>query len=160
MKAQTKMSRIYSLKREQLIPRPLDEVFAFFGDAENLERITPSWLNFNIVSPRPIAMAAGTHIVYRLKWHGVPMKWVTEIVEWAPPYKFVDVQLQGPYKLWRHTHTFEADGARTRMTDHVSYRLPFGWIGQVAHALSVKKNVHEIFDCRSRMIQQILDGKA
>lgn len=153
------MSHTYFLEREQSIAKPLPEVFAFFGDAENLERITPPWLNFNIVSPRPIVMAAGTHIVYRLKWHGVPMKWVTEIAEWAPPYKFVDVQLQGPYKLWRHTHTFQADGERTRMTDHVSYQLAFGWVGQVVHALSVEKNVNEIFDCRARMIQQILGSK-
>lgn len=150
------MSRIYSLEREQWIPQPLDEVFAFFGDAENLERITPSWLNFNIVSPRPIAIAAGTHIVYRLKWHGVPMKWVTEIVEWAPPYKFVDVQLQGPYKLWRHTHAFETDGECTRMTDRVQYQLPFGLIGQVVHALSVKRSVEKIFDYRTQIIHWVL----
>lgn len=148
----------YLLQSAQWIPKPIDEVFAFFSDAENLERITPPWLSFRIVSPRPIDMAAGAQIVYRLKWRGISMRWVTQIAEWQPPYRFVDVQLSGPYQLWRHTHTFEPDGNGTRINDEVRYRLPFGPIGQIVHALSVRRNVRAIFEYRSRAIQQILSA--
>jgi ligand-binding SRPBCC domain-containing protein len=154
------MTDSYLLEHEQRIPRPIDEVFSFFSDAENLERITPPWLNFKIVSPRPIAIAAGARIVYRLKWRGIPMRWITEIAEWSPPHRFVDLQLQGPYRLWRHTHTFEPDGDGTHMRDEVRYELPFGPIGRIVHALSVRRNVRAIFDYRARVIQQILGAKA
>ena len=89
--------RTFVLEREQWIPRPLDDVFAFFSDAKNLEAITPSWLGFRILTPEPIVMRPGAKIVYMLRWHGFPVRWVTEIRNWDPPTGFVDVQLKGPY---------------------------------------------------------------
>ena len=111
---------IHTLKREQIIPLPIEEVFAFFADAANLETITPAWLNFRILTPGPIALRAGARLDYRLKWHGLPIAWKTEIVAWKPPYGFTDVQLRGPYRLWHHVHSFFAESEGTRMIDLVS----------------------------------------
>ena len=149
------MSYLQTLEREQWIPRPLEQVFSFFGDAENLERITPPWLNFQILSPCPIQMAVGAKIVYQMSWHAVPMRWTTEIVEWNPPFGFVDLQLKGPYRQWRHSHSFAAERQGTVMKDLVRYELPFGWLGRFAHALAVRKNLTEIFDYRVRAISEI-----
>lgn len=152
------MRGVYTFEQEQWIQKPLSEVFAFFGNAENLERITPPWLNFKIISPSPVQMGSGVHITYQLKLHGFPLKWVTEITEWNPPFQFVDVQLRGPYRIWRHTHTFRSDGAGTRMTDHVLYQLPFGWLGRAAHSLAVRADVHSIFAFRSRAIREFFES--
>ena len=101
----------YTLSKEQWLPRPLDEVFPFFSEARNLEELTPPWLKFEVLTPAPIVMRPGALIDYRIKIHGLPIRWRTEIVEWDPPHRFIDVQLNGPYKLWHHTHTFtERDG--------------------------------------------------
>jgi ligand-binding SRPBCC domain-containing protein len=108
------------------MPRPVEEVFAYFSVACNLAELTPPWLGFRILTPGPVQIAAGTKLRYRLGWHGVPVNWTTEIRRWDPPFRFVDVQLTGPYGLWHHTHRFEARSGGTRMTDVVRYRLPFG----------------------------------
>lgn len=149
------MSRFHTLRREQWIPRPLEEVFAFFSDARNLERITPSWLGFQMVTPGPIRIAAGTKLRYRLRVHGLPLSWTTEIRRWEPPHRFIDVQLSGPYQLWHHTHRFEADNGGTRMTDVVRYRLPFGWIGRAVRLLKVRRDVEQIFEYRSERINNL-----
>ncbi|MGE3275157.1 MAG: SRPBCC family protein [Vicinamibacterales bacterium] len=109
------------------VPRPLDEVFPFFADAGNLQRITPPWLDFEIVTPRPIPMHAGALIDYRLRLGGLPMRWRTIIEVWDPPTGFVDLQLRGPYLLWRHTHTFEAVEGGTVCRDQVDYRVLGGY---------------------------------
>ena len=145
----------YTLHREQWVPRPLEEIFAFFSDAANLELLTPDWLKFKITTPAPIAMAPGTHIQYRLSWHGVPLRWTTEITLWNPPHEFQDIQLSGPYKQWHHTHRFEAQNGGTRLTDTVEYALPFGFLGRIAHAVQVRRNVEQIFDYRYRRIEQM-----
>lgn len=148
--------KIYTLVREQLIHRPLNETFSFFADPHNLEAITPSWLQFEIVST-PEHLQAGSEIIYRLKWHGIPMRWKTDIQVWTPPFSFVDVQKSGPYALWRHTHRFIAQGEDTLVSDHVDYALPFGPIGILAHALTVRRNVEAIFDYRIERISELLD---
>ncbi|NNE10571.1 MAG: SRPBCC family protein, partial [Gemmatimonadetes bacterium] len=117
---------MYELKTEQLIPRPLDEVFAFFADASNLSRLTPPWLDFRIVSETPIRMEEGRLIDYRLKVHGIPLRWQSEITTWDPPHRFVDEQRKGPYKVWHHTHRFEEAGNGTRVIDEVRYDVPGG----------------------------------
>jgi hypothetical protein len=133
----------------------LDEVFGFFSDARNLEVLTPSWLSFKILPPVPITIATGTHIQYRLSWHGVPLRWTTEITLWNPPHEFQDIQLRGPYKLWRHGHGFrELDGG-TEMLDRVEYALPLGPLGDIAHVLQVRRNVEQIFDYRKERIEQM-----
>lgn len=123
-------SEPYTLRQEQWISRPIDEVFSFFSDANNLERITPPWLGFKILATSTAAIGQGTEIDYRLRLHGIPLAWKTEILEWDPPHGFVDTQRAGPYKLWRHTHRFEAEGARTRMIDEVRYELSLGFWGE------------------------------
>lgn len=149
------MSGFHTLRREQWIPRGLDEVFAFFCDAGNLGAITPPWLGFRILTPGPIRMAAGAKVRYRLGWHGVPVTWTTLIRRWDPPHGFVDVQLSGPYRLWHHTHRFAACSGGTRMTDVVRYSLPFGVLGRAAHAIKVRRDVERIFDYRARRIAEL-----
>lgn len=144
------------LIRELLIDRPRDEVFAFFADAENLERITPPELNFHIVTPRPIEMRPGTLIDYRLKLRGLPVKWRTEISEWEPPHSFVDRQLKGPYKQWIHRHTFtEPAAGKTSMEDEVKYRLPLKPLGDIAHFI-IRQELEYIFDFRQRTVMELL----
>jgi len=150
---------IYTLKREQLVPRPLEEVFEFFSDARNLQVITPPWLNFQILRPGPIDIVAGTLLDYRLKWHGLPIGWRTKIVTWNPPRTFVDVQLRGPYKLWHHTHTFTAASGGTQMTDVVNYELPFGLLGSIAHRLRVRSDLERVFDYRTKVIAERFPAK-
>lgn len=148
---------IYTLRREQFVPVPLEEVFRFFSDAANLQEITPPYLDFQILTPRPIELRRGAVLDYRLKWHGVPMRWRTKILEWNPPHRFVDLQLKGPYKLWRHIHTFRAERGGTRVGDVVDYELPLGLAGAIAHALIVRKDVERIFDYRREQIAHLLN---
>lgn len=145
------------LRREQRLPGTPEEVFAFFADARNLEALTPPLLRFRVITPGPIAMGAGTLIRYRLRVHGVPVSWLTEIREWDPPYGFVDEQLKGPYALWHHTHTFEpADDGGTLMRDVVRYRVGLGPLGALATALVVRRDVEAIFDFRAAQIPALL----
>lgn len=149
------MIRFHTLRQEQWIPRPIEEVFAFFADARNLEEITPPWLGFRILAISSAAVSAGTEIRYRLRVHGMPIFWRTEIRKWQSPHRFVDVQASGPYKLWHHTHRFEAHEGKTRMLDIVRYRLPFGFVGRIIHALKVRGDVRQIFDYRRQRIQEL-----
>jgi ligand-binding SRPBCC domain-containing protein len=147
--------KFHTLRREQWIPRSIDEVFEFFADARNLEEITPPWLGFRILSMDPGEISQGTEIRYRLKLHGIPIHWRTEIRVWERPHRFVDVQRSGPYRLWHHTHRFEANGDQTRMIDIVRYRLPFGILGRIVHALKVRGDVRRVFDYRRERIQEL-----
>ncbi len=146
----------YVLQREQWIPQPMQDVFAFFADARNLEAITPPLLGFHILSPEPLVMARGTLIEYQLRWHCLPMRWVTEIRCWDPPIGFMDVQLRGPYLLWEHTHRFQAVDGGIRMCDVVRYALPFGFLGRMAHAWIVKADLERIFDYRARKVSALV----
>jgi ligand-binding SRPBCC domain-containing protein len=143
---------VHTLRREQYVARPIGEVFEFFSDARNLETITPRWLNFQILTPGPIDIHVGTLLDYRLKWHGLPIGWRTRIEEWTPPYGFTDVQLKGPYKLWRHAHKFQARDGGTLMEDVVRYELPLGVLGELAHAVNVRRELEQVFDYRVKAI--------
>jgi len=145
----------YNLTFAQQVPRGLQEVFAFFSRAENLEAITPSWLHFKTLAVAPEPIRLGTRISYSLRLHGIPLHWTSEIVEWDPPHRFVDLQLHGPYKLWRHEHRFEARGDGTRIVDTVNLSLPFGVLGQLAYKIKVRSDVHEIFAFREKKIQAL-----
>jgi ligand-binding SRPBCC domain-containing protein len=147
------MTTPYKISYNQLVPRPLEEVFAFFSRAENLEAITPDWLKFRVVSVEPVPIQKGTLIEYKLKLHGIPLHWTSQIVEWNPPHKFVDLQLQGPYKLWRHTHVFTAEGGNTRIHDEVLYSLPLGLLGRMAHTLLVSEDIERIFAFRASAVR-------
>ncbi|MGE0887432.1 MAG: CDP-paratose 2-epimerase [Blastocatellales bacterium] len=147
----------YILEREQIIPLSRSETFAFFCDAFNLERITPPFLKFRIVTPSPIHMAEGTLIDYELSLYGISFSWRTMIETWQPNGKFVDTQLCGPYDLWHHTHTFEEIAPnRTLMRDRVLYRIPFGIIGRLAHWLFVRRSLEMIFDYRAKATAELL----
>lgn len=146
--------RMHLLERAQRIPRPREEVFAFFADASNLETITPPFLRFRILSPLPIEMRPGARIDYALTLAGVPFRWRTRITEWQPGLRFVDEQESGPYAAWRHTHLFEGEGATTLMRDRVEYAVPFGPVGRVAHRLFVGRTLDRIFDFRREAIRQ------
>lgn len=150
------MTKTYRLVREQMVGRPLEDVFAFFADARNLEILTPPWLRFQILTPGQIEMRVGTIIQYALKVHGVPMHWTTAITIWKPPYEFVDVQLRGPYVLWHHRHTFESLGERTRMTDQVEFALPLGLVGRTLYKFVLARDLTDIFDFRERAIERSL----
>ena len=142
----------YRLSRSLLVPRPIDEVFAFFGDAANLERLTPPFLKFRILTPPPIVMRPGTLIDYRISLHGLPMKWRSEITEWRPPYSFVDEQRRGPYKSWIHRHTFAAESGGTRVSDDVQYEVTGG---ALVHRLLVQGQLEKIFNYRLTVLGEL-----
>ena len=141
----------FALLTRQRLPIPPEQMFPFFADAHNLERITPPFLRFRVLTPPPIAMVEGTLIEYRLRLHGLPIRWLTRIAVWEPPHRFVDEQLQGPYRLWRHEHTFEPDGAGgTLARDHVEYQIRGGEaLGSVANRLLVARDLERIFSYRA-----------
>ena len=143
----------FTLQTELWLPRPRDEVFAFFADARNLETLTPPWLNFEVLTPAPIAMRPGTLIDYRIRVHGFPIRWRTEIAEWQPPHQFVDLQLHGPYRLWHHTHTFEERDGGTLCLDRVRYR-PRG--GALMNWLFVRRDVERIFQYQRQRLGELL----
>jgi ligand-binding SRPBCC domain-containing protein len=148
--------RIHRLTRHQRLDQPLDVVFAFFAQARNLEQITPPWLRFELLGPEPSEMEEGTLIDYRLRLHGLPLRWTSRIDEWAPGRGFVDRQLRGPYRLWRHRHTFLADGSGTIVGDEVDYALPLGPLGDLAHSLFVRRDLGRIFAYRRQAVSRLL----
>jgi ligand-binding SRPBCC domain-containing protein len=144
------------LTRSLEIDLPRQTVFDFFADAGNLERITPPDLNFHIVTPQPIKIERGTLIDYKLRLHGIPMSWQTEITLWDPPHEFVDTQLRGPYSQWVHRHTFtELACDRTLIEDQVRYRLPLEPLGDLAHFI-VRSQLNTIFDHRQLAVVSLL----
>jgi len=152
--------RVHTLEREQRVPRPIGEVFAYFARPENLERITPPWMRMQFLTPPPAPMHIGSAIDYVVRVHGLPLRWTTLITEYDPPHRFVDVQLRGPYAFWHHTHTFETAGADTIIRDAVRYALPFGPLGAIAHALLVRRDLHAIFGHRTEMIRATFGAHA
>ncbi len=150
------MARRHVLERTLVLPRPREEVWAFFSDPHNLEAITPDFLRFRVVTPPPIPTAAGTLIDYRLSLAGVPFRWRTRIEDVAAGARFVDVQLRGPYRLWRHLHTFEDAPGGTRVGDRVEYELPLGPLGDLAHAALIGRTLRRIFDHRAARVAALL----
>lgn len=146
--------RVHDLICEQLVSAGIEEVFAFFDRPENLAVITPPSLGFVVLTPSPITMKQGALIDYTVRGlPGLRMRWTTLISCYEPPFKFVDEQLKGPYSFWHHTHTFEETGEGTVIRDHVRYVLPFGPLGEIAHALFVKRQLEGIFAYRQKVIE-------
>lgn len=147
--------QIYKLETEQFVSLPCEEVFSFFSDPRNLDRITPPWLQFRTVDMPP-ALYRGCLIIHKLRLHGFPITWVSQILEWDPPHRFVDMQVLGPYKFFHHTHEFEPMPSGTLIRDRIYYALPLGWLGRLAHRLFVRRDLENIFNYRRQMIERLL----
>ena len=147
---------MFHFEDELWLPRGRNEVFPFFADARNLSEITPPWVQFQVLTPAPIVMQPGALIDYRIRVHGLPIRWRTEITEWGPPHRFVDVQLRGPYTLWHHTHMFEEQDGGTLCIDKVNYR-PRG--GAIINRLFVRKDVQRIFAYRRKRLLELFPAR-
>jgi ligand-binding SRPBCC domain-containing protein len=154
------MPGCYRLERRQWVPRGLDETFAFFERPGNLAAITPPWLDFRLLTPEPIVMAADLVLDYRIRVLGVPVPWRSRIAEYAPPHAFRDVQVRGPYALWDHCHRFVPVRGGTLVEDEVRYRPPLGPLARLLDALSVARQLRAIFDYRRARIEAFLTGPA
>lgn len=148
----------YVLEASIDVARPREEVFPFFADARNLQRLTPPWLDFEVRTPEPIPMQEGALIDYRLRLHGIPLAWRSRIERWDPPASFVDVQVRGPYSLWEHEHRFIALGPRsTRIEDRVRYAVPGG---ALVHRLFIRRDLERIFGHRLKILRELLPEAA
>lgn len=151
-------SRTQVLEREQEVRATAREVFAFFSDPANLARLTPPGMRFRMVGPPSGELRAGSRLEYRIQWTFLRLRWVTRITRWAPEFEFEDVQEEGPYRFWIHTHRFEPHTRGTLMRDRVKYELPLGPLGLLAHRLLVRRQLEAIFDFRRRAIEEIFPG--
>jgi len=145
-------SNIFHAK--QYIDRPIEEIWDFFSAEENLERITPTFMNFHVVNKSTDNIEKGSIIDYKLKVHGIPMKWKTEILELDKGVKFVDFQLSGPYKMWHHTHTFHKLAQGTLIEDKVKFQVPMGALGSLVATKFILSDIHSIFDFRKKIISK------
>lgn len=146
------------LNRSLTLELPREQVFEFFSDAGNLERITPPELSFHIVTLQPLELRQGTLIDYKLRLRGLPLKWRTEISAWDPPNEFVDRQLSGPYSQWIHRHSFtEVGPGQTLIEDEVRYRLPLEPLGDIVHFI-VRRELEYIFDFRQKRVAELIGG--
>lgn len=148
--------KTFRFTTHQTIEQPIAQVFAFFSDAHNLAEITPPWLRFEVLTPAPIAMQVGTRIDYRLRLRGIPLSWQSEITAWVPPRYFMDEQRRGPYRLWRHTHTFEETAAGTVVGDEVEYAV---WGSSVVNTLFVQRDIEKIFAYRAEKLDALFHRK-
>jgi ligand-binding SRPBCC domain-containing protein len=144
------------LHYETLVPAPLEDTFAFFADASNLQRLTPRWVHFSLRTPLPISMRAGLDIDYVIRLHGLPIAWTSRIDLWQPGRRFVDRQITGPYLWWRHEHRFEAAVGATRVIDEVEYLPRAAWLT----ANWVRRDVERIFSYRQNALLAIFHHSA
>jgi len=149
------MGSDYRFEALQRIPRSREEVYAFFSDPGNLERLTPPFLRFRILSPQPIPVQPGALIDYTLRLNGIPVRWRTRIETVDPGRGFTDVQLRGPYQRWHHRHEFRDIPGGTEMRDTVDYALPFGPLGALAHPLFVRPSLRRIFEFRRQAVEEL-----
>jgi ligand-binding SRPBCC domain-containing protein len=144
--------RMRNFESRLWLPQPREEVFAFFSDARNLDLITPPWLHFRTITPDPIAIQPGAVIDHRLRVHGFPLRWRSEITDWDPPARFVDEQVRGPYQLWIHEHRFEDQDNGTLVHDHVCYAVLFDFL---LHRFLILPDIEGIFAWRERRLREI-----
>ena len=138
------------------LARPRPEVFAFFAEPASLERLTPPAFRLRLLNPT-VTMTTGAVLDFRLRWLGiVPLRWRAFVREWDPPYRFVDVQVRGPYARWEHLHRFLEEGGGTWVEDRVTYRLPLGLLGRAAHALVVERQLRELWAYRHQQLGELV----
>jgi ligand-binding SRPBCC domain-containing protein len=154
--------KVYTFKRTQFLPITVDTAWEFFGSPKNLGRITPAKMNFKIHDEDKLGrMHEGQQILYSVTV--LPLmrvRWLTEIVDVREPHSFVDVQLAGPYKLWRHQHTYHEVAGGIEVTDEIEYALPLGWCGRFIHWAFVAREVNRIFDYRTKSLSEIFPAKS
>ncbi|MGE4133798.1 MAG: TIGR01777 family oxidoreductase [Bdellovibrionales bacterium] len=146
--------------QDQFVPRTPKQVFPFFSRAENLEILTPPFLNFKIVAKSSEEIQTGTLIDYRLRVHGVPISWRTLIQDWIPDKQFVDEQLKGPYSKWHHVHSFDSVVGGCLLRDEVTYRVPAHLLGKLALTGFILKDVKQIFSYRQKKIEELVASNA
>lgn len=149
----------YQLRQTQLIRADLPTVFGFFKDPRNLEALTPPWLGFRVLDASSRVVAEGTRIRYRLRLHGIPLRWESRITEYEENARFADVMVTGPYRAWYHRHLFRAVPEGVEMEDVVDYALPFGPLGRLAHAVAVRRQLAAIFAYRRQRVDELFPSK-
>lgn len=152
------MAKRYQLVKSQVVPVGREELFAFFMNVSNLERLTPPFLHFRILTPLPIVMGAGTVIEYQLSLFGVPFRWKTLIEKYEVNRFFIDVQLAGPYHYWHHRHDFGDVAGGTEIRDTVDYELPLGVLGEIGQIFFVRRQLETIFEFRQKVIRHLFGG--
>ena len=154
MIAETKVDeeRVQEHRSDIWVPQSRGVVFSFHSEARNLEVVTPPWLRFRILTPGHIEMREGAVIDYALKLHGIPLRWRSEIEVWEPPFRFVDVQTSGPYRVWRHEHLFKEMNGGTLVADSVQYRAPGG---PLVERYIVRPDVERVFAYRRKRMQEL-----
>jgi ligand-binding SRPBCC domain-containing protein len=146
----------YELTDSFVVKSDLQQTWDFFSRAENLPRITPKWMGFEIKTPQPIEIRQDSILDYTIRWMGIPIGWRTRIIDWSPPRQFIDLQLRGPYAVWHHQHTFSASEEGTLCTDRVLYKIPGGPIGILMNQLVVRRQLIEVFEFRRKVITEDL----
>lgn len=150
------MSKIYSFTTVQHIPIGLEQAWDFFSRPGNLAEITPAGLDFQVISKyHGEKMYPGQVIEYKVRpLLGIPLYWMTEITHVQDKQYFIDEQRFGPYSLWHHQHHFKEAGNSVEMTDIVHYKLPLWFLGDIANALLVRKQLQTIFTYRFSAVEK------
>ena len=151
---------VHLLNRKQIVPGNISDVFKFFENPLNLEKITPPWLHFRVLSSTDTQVHLGTKISYRLYWQVFPLSWSSEISEYRQDVFFADEMTRGPYRSWYHRHLFRSVEGSVEMTDTVQYSLPLGPIGNLVHAIIIRQQLESIFDYRKQAIEEIFGTKS
>ena len=143
------------IEQRLVIGRPRPDVFAFFADTSHVNRLTPPWLRVTLLGGEA-RRRAGAVLDYRVVCFGVPVSWRAFVREFDPPYRFLEVQLRGPFARWEHRHRFLATGGTTLMEDRLVYRLPFGLLGRAVHPILVGRVVGAAWAYRTRRIGELV----
>ena len=148
----SKENNYFYLKNNLTLNENIEKVFKFFETPKNLNLITPSWLNFNIIKSVASKTYKDQEIEYKLTLHKITFKWKSRIIDYKKNISFCDKQIKGPYLFWEHSHLFSKLEENTLMEDVVKYKVVFG---SLANKLFVKRNLRRIFEYRQRKIQEI-----
>ena len=150
--------KLYTLDSIQFINKPIEDVFEFFSNPDNLSVITPPKLGFKILTPTPIKMSVGRLIDYKIYLMGIPIHWRTLITDFDPPHTFIDQQIKGPYTIWHHTHTFQKVDGGVEIKDRVVYSIPFSILGRILNFLWIRKDLENIFNYRKKVIDELFEN--